>query len=443
MARKGRRNNRKTRGAGTDAAGPAPPVLQETAPIGVLQVAAPAQTGPVLPIEVILLVAELLIDDGEEAWDALVAMTRVSRDFRTASLPVLVRDFDLEKNDGKFERLLKNPLQAIISHIRTARLSFDKDTRSAEHALLKKIAGNLRSLSVDIHSGPIGPNLAKTLNSSLSDKLESLDICYMSEMNDDFTPGRPAPSTMPERLQFPSKLAKLSVQLVAEGSRFENPMEEQVWRVVDSLPKLAEWSISLDPVSTNDTVLSLKDFPTSKISLLSEVSGPPWLLTQLIKLDGFAPLSLHVWDRRYSPPWKDFEGFDVFTNMPSITRLTLEKVRLDAPLFHYLPINLQQLYLLDFDTVGPIGTPFPKTLRPTVINSLSFLADFRLLSVEGFYRNPHCNDYYWEKRREELLNSQIAFWQTLDAPFAVKVKLVPHHNLYSYETLWTTGQIDF
>lgn len=419
MARKGRRNNRKKVAAQAPAALPVATGLTIDAlheSTDALEPAVPTQTAPVLPIEVIAMIAELLAEDDFTSWRALVAMTRLSRNFRTAALPVLVRGLDLDKFYGKFYRLLKQFPEAVIAHVRTAKLTFNH-TLSKQYALLEKAGANLRALSLTVRSANTGTNAIRAMNASLSDRLESLELLYMPDMKDRYTPGRVALSAMPAKLELPSSLKKVAFQFIAEGTKlFANPMEEQIWRVVDKLPKLEEWSISIDPISLrHGSDLSLKDFPVSKAALLSEVSGSPRPLSRLTQIQDFAPRSVHVWYERGTAPWSQFSGWDSFAKMTSITRLTLEKISIDSPLLRALPKNLKELYILDFELLRTVYTPVGRNyFQQTVVDHLSSLPEFQLLCIFGFHRQS------WFSTEE--LQRTTASWQDLQVPFEVQVK---------------------
>lgn len=438
MARKGRRINKKQT---TGGAGPGAPTVAASAGSDDAPVDSPSfalqptqnqeQNGPVLPIEIISMIAELLVDDGKEAWKALVAMSRLSQSFRTASLPVLVREVDVVRMDrSKVIKLLSQPFESVLRHVRNAKLQFEGPKRLVElqHDLLEQAGPNLRSLCLYFQPSPIGPRTAKILKTSLSDRLESLEVIYAPERKGWNSYRRPPPSTMPARFQIPSSLKKIAFQILAEGDKFHDAVEKQIWTTVESLPSLEEWSLTIDPQTDEQTVISLQGFPKpDKASLVSEISGPVRILSTLGTAAGLEVRSIHIWDRKYVGTWTLFPGWAPFARMNTITRLTLEKVELNAPLFQALPPNLEELFLLDADVAGSIRIPndylhqpFSEHVRQTLVHNLSVLPEFRLLHFRGFKHTSW--RFYREARYEDVLQAQIVFWETVEAPFTVVVE---------------------
>lgn len=376
------------------------------------------ETVATLPIEIISMIAELLVNGGKEAWKALVAMTRVSKRFRAGSLPILVRDLSAvgpHREAGL--KLLKTPYETVLRHVRHAKLDFEgKLGADLHHAFLKAAGHNLRSLSICMQA-PSAYKTAKILNTALSDKLESLAIIYACRSL--------GLTGKPSRLQIPKSVKKIHFQFYADGIEDAEPIEKHVWLAVDKLPNLQEWSFTIDPKTNPETQIWLDGFPTTKGHLLLSVAASPPLLSQMGRLRGFSARQVQVCGMGRTP-WKVFAGWAFFANMTSITQLTLENVSLDAELFLALPPQLEELYLLEANIVGTsvqtyptrIVNTFPPIVRHNVVQTLFQLQRFRLLYFSSFY-----GEYSFG---HEFLDPQIAFWRSLSqdpqVPFAVVIR---------------------
>lgn len=398
-----------------------PPITAETATV---DSSVPSQSparpkSPRLPIELIAMIAEILLQDGEVGWTAVATMSRICRDWELGTLPFLLRDVDVtEHNRHRINKFLELPVGAILSYLRSIKLDFrgGKKSVSLQHSFLQKAGPYLRKLSITFQDGTVGERTAAIFNSVISDKLESLEVIYLPAYGKSVRD-----STLPKNLAIPTTLKHVAFQFKPCGPQANGKysIEKQIWQVVGNLDKLEDWSLTIEPGMMQ---VAVEGFPVSKAPLLSEISSTAYEIKCFLqKLPQVAPKSLHLWDPRDST-FRPSLDLGYVATMASLTRLTIERAGLSLPVFRSLPPNLEELYLLEADIAGFFwGYPVNGS-RQGIVESLSTLANFRLLFFKTLSRTTGYGVRLTGEEKQEAIDEQVAFWKSVEAPFKIVIE---------------------
>lgn len=217
---------------------------------------APALTSPRLPIELIEIIAKILLWDRDGGSESVLVMSTVSRDFRTATAPLLFRKIDLPSYDVRIARFVRGPFERISHHLRSAKFGLSTSNKFAnlQNAFLKKAGKNLRDLSIALMRGPLGSDTIRVPNRCLSDKLKFLELtCEGGHRGDPSYSFERGAVCNPLSLQLPSAIKNIKLRFRTEDWGWEGPksldvMEKQCLDLVLSSSHdyydLLFWSLS-------------------------------------------------------------------------------------------------------------------------------------------------------------------------------------------------------
>lgn len=215
------------------------------------------------------------------------------------------------------------------------------------------MARNLRKLILTLGGLPDGNKVIHAMK-GLSDKLETVDITYYGYA---FF----SPMSLLENLPLPRSLKKIAFR---RGPR----NEEGIWKVINSLPLLEEWSLG---VSFDCT---MEGFPSDKVHLLKEIwvyrAGPSWLPT----FQGFKPSTIHLYSGEV------WDGWDSYSKLGSIKCVNIENASLKSPLFLSLPCKTEKLYLKKCNLVSGLGISTAQ--RDLVWEALRKMPSLRYIHIQ-------------------------------------------------------------
>lgn len=381
--------------------------------------ARPTTATPELPIEIIAMITEALLEEGNEVANrkALITLSKVSRMFRAGTATVLFREIDGHKVRLKIDKLFLRPLEH-LAHVKVLKLDLQgsRTSLAMQLKLFERLGPKLRKLSLTFHSWVID-ELVELFNRVLSDKLETLDLIYAT--------GQHSPS----RLVLPPSIKYVSIQFCIDGFGslpVSNCVEEQVWKAIEGLPKLEDWSVALESPWGYTRPISLANFPKTKAHLLSKITGAPAYVFHVLQqgIPGLSPSAIHF--QQDDPFGFVIESWQFLAQTPFLTSLTFEKPSLDAAFLRNLPPNLEELNLIQTDVAGfSIRLPLGIAIRERLVDALSTLSKFRILRFHKFYDDHWVTRYPVTTSPAEMeghLQTEIAFWKSLQAPFKIVVE---------------------